>query len=91
MSAHDYLNFDFLIETAASGYRSRVLAAPVGEAIIVFTLPFAADELQVFLKRAEGELPHLHLASNVHISPALLTQQQFGARLFSERPTVRTT
>lgn len=50
MSA-SYLNFDLLIDRGPAGYRARVIASPVGDAMTDFALPFADAELAGFLER----------------------------------------
>ncbi|MBP8292660.1 MAG: SUMF1/EgtB/PvdO family nonheme iron enzyme [Caldilineaceae bacterium] len=81
MAINEYTNFDLLILPAGdSGYQARVARSPVGQAVGLFTLPFAQEDLHRFFWVAGIALRKLRLVAEP--APAPLTPQQFGARLF---------
>ena len=77
-----YLDFDLLIEPAASGYRARVTDSPCGEATADFQLPFSALEVENFILKITGSVGALRRTARRLESSERQLVQSFGRRLY---------
>ncbi len=73
-----YFDFDLLLERAGTGYRSRVVASPAGEATNDFTLPFAPLELENLVLRLGAATRVLRRLDSSQVEAA----KTFGERLY---------
>lgn len=74
MAAVSFENFDLLIEPnlAKPHYRARVLSSPVGQAEVIFTLPFSDQDIENFKQALQNsETDHIQLV------------EEWGKKLFT--------
>src|SRR5512143_583616 len=74
-----YFDFDLAIERTASGYRTRVLASPAGQADAEFVLSFTDLELENFFLRVGRTRRGVRRIN----SPEMESAKNFGGRLFN--------
>ncbi|MGE5265040.1 MAG: CHAT domain-containing protein [Acidobacteriota bacterium] len=74
-----YFDFDVSIERTASGYRTRVLSSPAGQAYAEFVPSFTDLELENFLLRVGRTRRGVRRIN----SPEMESAKNFGGRLFN--------
>jgi Uncharacterized protein conserved in bacteria len=77
-----YLDFDVLIEHAAQGYRAKVLDSPTGQAAADFSLPFSAQDMEIFLLRLTRSLSEARRRVRRLESQERELVKGFGGQLF---------
>ncbi|GAA2742485.1 hypothetical protein GCM10009868_12640 [Terrabacter aerolatus] len=77
--SRDYLDFDVAVTREGQGYAARVLASPVGQASVPFTLPFVATDLAQFMV-AVGP-PRVSSRRLVPAEARVLDVREYGRRL----------
>ena len=78
MAEKDYLDLDILIESAAEGYRARVLRSPAGGGQLVFPAPFSKMEVENLVLRVGRPRSGMRRVE----SPDLEAIKTFGGKLF---------
>lgn len=73
-----YLDFDLVIEQSGTGYRSKVINSPSGQASAQFNLPFSKEEIEILLLRVGRPRRGVRRTG----SPEEEAVKTFGRRLF---------
>jgi len=76
--SRQYVNFDLVIERAGEQYRARVLNAPSGDAVAIFTTPFTTEELEQLAARLDNSRGARRRLGSAQLSAA----KDAGGRLF---------
>lgn len=76
------LDFDVAIEPLGGGYRTRVVASPVGEATADFALPFTDQDLEILVLKVVGSVGRVRRRVRQIGSQERELIETFGGQLF---------
>jgi hypothetical protein len=76
------LDFDVAIEPLGDGYRTRVVASPVGEATADFAVPFTHQDLEILILKVVGSVGRVRRKVRRIESQERRLLEDFGGQLF---------
>jgi hypothetical protein len=76
------LDFDVAIESAGSGYRTRVVASPAGEASTDFAFPFNDQDLEILVLKVVASIGWVRRSARQIKSQERRLLEDFGGQLF---------
>ena len=76
------LDFDVFIESLDKGYRTRVVASPVGDAVADFDLPFTDKDLEILILKVVGSVGRVRQRVRRIETQERRLLEVFGGQLF---------
>ena len=78
----ELLDFDVAIEPLSDGYRTRVVASPVGDAAADFAVPFTDKDLEILVLKVVGSVGQVRRKVRRIEPPERRLLEDFGGQLF---------